>query len=189
MSDEDIDVGSKIRAYRKSKNLSLTELAQRTGIAASNLSSIELNKTSPTLGTIIKIADAFGMKTGPFLDEVLYQKAVVSRGLEDSSEENTPSGVRQRVLTDGVMLNRMDARVIVLAQGHGGVPADTPGTDRFVYCLEGSFTAHVDREDYHLSKSDSIYLLPAAEAHLATSDESGASILIVNTPGRKCPRY
>ncbi len=55
-------VGARIRLYRRKKNLSLTDLSRLTGIAASNLSSIELNKTSPTLNTLIKIADAFDMK-------------------------------------------------------------------------------------------------------------------------------
>ncbi|MFH1115484.1 MAG: helix-turn-helix domain-containing protein [Pseudomonadota bacterium] len=188
MSDEDIDVGSKIRAYRKSRNLSLTELSRRTGIAASNLSSIELNKTSPTLGTIIKIADAFGMKAALFLDEVLYRKAVVCRSSGMLPSEGIGAGTEQFVLTDGVMLNRMDARLIVLARGRKGIPVENPGTDRFVYCLDGDFTVHVDREDYHLSTGDSMYLLPEAAAVLSTCDEAGARILIVNTPGRKCAR-
>ncbi len=42
MTLSDKDVGVLIRAYRKKKKLSLVELSNRTGIAASNLSSIEL---------------------------------------------------------------------------------------------------------------------------------------------------
>jgi transcriptional regulator with XRE-family HTH domain len=190
MSDSEINVGSKIRAYRKSRNLSLIELSRRTGIAASNLSSIELNKSSPTLGTIIKIAGAFGMKTGPFLDEALYQKAAVHRGSAASpSKVIRTSGEEQRVLTDGVMLNKMDAKVIILTADDEGALVDEPGTDRFVYCLEGSFIARVDREHHRLAKGDSIYLLPEAVALLSAADQAGASILVVNTPGKKCPRF
>jgi len=189
MSDGGIDVGSKIRAYRKSKNLSLIELSRRTGIAASNLSSIELNKSSPTLGTIIKIADAFGMKAGPFLDDVLYQKAVVHRGSGTSPSEDIRTGSEQCVLTDGVMLNRMDAKVIILTEDDEGLPLENQGADRFVYCLEGSLIARVGREDHHLSKGDSVYLLPEAVATLSGDGKAGASILVVNTPGKKCPRF
>lgn len=189
MADNDIDVGSKIRAYRKSRSLSLMDLSRRTGIAASNLSSIELNKSSPTLGTIIKIADAFGMKTGPFLDDVLYKKAVVQRGVDTLPSEDTRVDIGQHVITDGVMLNKMDAKVMVLREDSECVPVEEQGTDRFVYCLEGSFTASVDRERHHLSKGDSVYLLPEAVALLSAAGEAGACVLVVNTPGKKCPRY
>ncbi len=190
MSDSDIDVGSKIRAYRKSRNLSLIELSRRTGIAASNLSSIELSKSSPTLSTIIRIADAFGMKAGPFLDEVLYQKVVLCReSAAASSEGIRTGGATQCVLTDRVMLNKMDARIIILGDDVEDVPVEEPGTDRFVYCLEGSFIARVDWEDYLLSEGDSMYLLPEATALLRSADEAGARILVLNTPGKKCPRF
>ncbi len=41
MSSSEIHVGEQIRAFRKKKKLSLTDLSKITGIAASNLSSIE----------------------------------------------------------------------------------------------------------------------------------------------------
>lgn len=190
MSDSDIDVGSKIRAYRKSRNLSLIELSRRTGIAASNLSSIELNKSSPTLGTIMRLADAFGMKPGPFLDEVLYRKAVLCREPAASPSESTRTvGAVQRFLTDGVMLNRMDAKVIILEDDVEDVPVEEPGTDRFVYCVEGSFVMRVDGEDYFLSNGDAVYLLPETVALLSSAEESGARLLVVNTPGKKCSRF
>ncbi|MBM4328793.1 MAG: helix-turn-helix transcriptional regulator, partial [Deltaproteobacteria bacterium] len=72
-------VGPNIRELRKRKGLSLPKLAKLTGIAASNLSSLELNKSSPTLNTLVRIAAAFNMKLGAFLDEVVYEKAVVRR--------------------------------------------------------------------------------------------------------------
>ena len=51
MDLSEVNIGAKIRWYRKRKNISLAQLSAVTGIAASNLSSIELNKTSPTLNT------------------------------------------------------------------------------------------------------------------------------------------
>ncbi len=74
MNQSEIDAGAKIRSYRKRKGLSLTRLSEITGIAASNLSSLELNKTSPTLQTLARIADAFDVKISEFLDEIFYRK-------------------------------------------------------------------------------------------------------------------
>ena len=185
MIKAEVDVGSQIRAYRKRKNISLIELSRLTGIAASNLSSIELNKTSPTLSTMVKIAAAFDMKIGPFLDEALYRKAVICRGsdFEHHPEVQTVKG--RRPLTQGITLNRMDASIIDLKPSEEAEPVETPGTDRFVYCLQGEFTATVDTDVFHLRSGDSLYLLPEAVAFLRASGEGKASALIVNTPRGK----
>ena len=59
MKPDAINLGANIRASRNKRKMSLTELSEKTGIAASNLSSIELGKSSPTLNTLVKIAAAF----------------------------------------------------------------------------------------------------------------------------------
>jgi transcriptional regulator with XRE-family HTH domain len=74
MSSSEIHVAEQIRAFRKKKKLSLTDLSKLTGIAASNLSSIELGKSSPTLNTLVKIASAFHLRAGLFLDEVCTRR-------------------------------------------------------------------------------------------------------------------
>jgi DNA-binding XRE family transcriptional regulator len=189
MTDTEIDVGSRIRAYRKRIGISLTELSRLTGIAASNLSSIELNKTSPTLGTILKIAEAFGMRVAPFLDEVLYRKAVVRKGKKPEQPDNGQMRPRSLNLTDDVMLNMMDARIIHLLPNMEPVLAETPGTDRFAYCLEGEISVEVKNDHFYcLVKGDSIYLLPDAVAYFNVTEGPGASLLLVNAPGIKSPR-
>lgn len=189
MTKTEFHVGSKIRAYRKRKNMSLMELSQITGIAASNLSSIELDKSSPTLSTILKIAAAFHMKIGPFFDDVLYQKAVVCRDSRTGQPPDDQAGTGERVLTDGVTLNRMDARIIDVQPEGEAVPLGSPGTDRFVYCLQGDFAATVDEEVFDLSSGDSLYLLPEAVALIRVTGAQGASALVVNAPGARYSRF
>lgn len=77
MAQLDWDVGSKIRIFRLRKKISLNELSRMTGIAVSNLSSMELGKSSPTLSTLVKIADAFEVRAGVFLDERTLQESSV----------------------------------------------------------------------------------------------------------------
>ena len=181
MAASEIDVGAKIRAFRKNRGLSLIELASRTGIAASNLSSIELNKSSPTLSTLIKIAAAFGMKVGEFVDGVLYNKAILRREDEGDREPcSDPSAAIFR-LTGEIFLNRMDARLVELGPDAGPIPAGGLGTDRLLYCLEGEVRVVVDAETYLLRADDMLYLLPEAAATLERAGRGQTRILIVNT--------
>ncbi|MBI4965115.1 MAG: helix-turn-helix transcriptional regulator [Desulfomonile tiedjei] len=160
MNHSFVDVGAKIRACRKRKQLSLIDLSRITGIAASNLSSIELNKSSPTLNTLMKIASAFGMKAGAFLDEVLYQKAVHCPAGEGENIPTSSPAVSVRPVTAGIFLSRMEASIITIEMAADSYDLEAAGTDRFVYCLEGRVSARVDDETFSLSKGDSLYMLP-----------------------------
>lgn len=179
MGVSDMDIGAKIRAFRKRRGLSLTELSARTGIAASNLSSIELNKSSPTLATLVKIAGAFGIKPGAFLDGALYSKAVVCRG-SASQQSGPPYLVAHELrLTSEIFLRGLDASVLSIGPQAGPIPAGMQGTDRFAYCLEGQFTAVVDGDTHVVKAGEAIYLLPEAAAVFTNPTDRLVRILMV----------
>jgi len=178
-----MDLGAKIRAFRKRRGLSLTELSARTGIAASNLSSIELNKSSPTLATLIKIAEAFGMKPGALLDGVLYTKAVVCRVLPPEESGPADPVAHEQRLTSEIFLRGLDASVISIEPHSEPLPAGMQGTDRFAYCLEGQFTAVVDGGAHVVNTGEAIYLLPEAAVFVTNPTDQRTRILIVATVG------
>jgi len=179
MKAPDIDVGSKIRAYRERNRVTLKQLSSLTGIAASNLSSIELNKSSPTLNTLLKIATAFGVKAGTFLDGVLYRKAVLCPAADGEVVAGLHPGVSEKLLTAGVTMNRMEATIVIAEPLPSFTLDPSTGTDRLVYCLEGELTVRVDEESFDLRPGDSLYLLAEAPRILETRTLSGAKILVV----------
>ncbi len=56
------DIAIKFRKARKKKNLSQTELAQKAKITRSTLSMIESGKRNAGIGTLMRLADALGMR-------------------------------------------------------------------------------------------------------------------------------
>ena len=69
MSDNNSFVGSKIKGIRESKNLSIEEIAESSGLSVDQISSIENGQTMPSLGPLIKIARALGVRLGTFMDD------------------------------------------------------------------------------------------------------------------------
>jgi XRE family transcriptional regulator, regulator of sulfur utilization len=186
MTPSEIDIGANIRAFRQKKKLSLNELSRLTGISASNLSSMELGKSSPTLSTLTKVAAAFDMKPGAFLDEVLYNKAVLCRRADVQDKllrSNDDSLVC--ALTANVHTNQMDSSLMLLKSHGAALPAGREGSDRFLYCLAGEVKATVDDEVYDLRQGDGLYLLPEARAELHNRSSTEASLLLVTL---KCRR-
>lgn len=64
-----LDLGNKIRGLRKRKNLTLQNVADRTGLSAPLLSQIENEITAPPLATLIKISKALGVTISYFFRE------------------------------------------------------------------------------------------------------------------------
>jgi transcriptional regulator with XRE-family HTH domain len=54
-------IGERIRTERKKQSLTLTQLAQRTGLSVGFLSQIELGKNSAAVETLYRIARALGI--------------------------------------------------------------------------------------------------------------------------------
>ncbi len=179
MGSSDIDVGACVRAYRKRAGLSLKELSARTGIAASNLSAIELNKSSPTLNTLMRIADAFGLKVGAFLDEVIYSRAYLCNGKDGtSSDERDDRGSTVR-LTGHVPLAKIDAALLRVRTGENPLLITPDQMDRFLYCTAGRVTVGVDGEQFELTAGEGLYVVAGAWLTLASNTRDGAEVLAV----------
>ena len=69
MSNNNSFVGSKIKGLRESKNLSIEEIAERSGLTTDQINTIENGQTMPSLGPLIKIARALGVRLGTFMDD------------------------------------------------------------------------------------------------------------------------
>src|SRR6185436_8365014 len=61
-------VCDRVRALRKSKGLTLEQLASLSGVSRSMLSQIERGAANPTLGVAFRIAQAFSMKLSDLVD-------------------------------------------------------------------------------------------------------------------------
>jgi transcriptional regulator with XRE-family HTH domain len=182
MSIPEIDVGSRIRAYRKRKKLSLNELARLTGIAASNLSSIELNKSSPTLSTLLKIAGAFNARASVFLDDLLYPSASLTRQGAGVQMEGAPPGLAVWLLCPQLEKDVMAPKLIRIAPGSGPFVAGDQYVERFVYCLQGESVARVKQEAHELHTGDSLYVRTDAALQLENRSEEETTLLIVTAP-------
>ncbi|MCM3161719.1 helix-turn-helix domain-containing protein [Metabacillus litoralis] len=63
-------IGPRIKKYRTQKNLSLSELAERAGVAKSYLSSIERNlQSNPSVQFLEKVSAVLGVSVNTLLNE------------------------------------------------------------------------------------------------------------------------
>src|SRR5690606_39330864 len=74
------EIGSKIKALRKEKKLTLKTIADETGFSISFISQLERGKSSATLESLKKISLALGVNPGYFFDHLEEEEQTVQRG-------------------------------------------------------------------------------------------------------------
>ncbi|MDQ7836174.1 MAG: cupin domain-containing protein [Humidesulfovibrio sp.] len=79
-------VGERIRAFREKQNLSLADFAERTGLEESFLLAVETEDLYPSLGPLLKIARALGLRLGTFLDDQVSRDPLIVRQGERTRE-------------------------------------------------------------------------------------------------------
>lgn len=87
-------LGKTIQRLRKAYNLSLSELAEQSGVAKSIISQIERNETNPTLATIWRLSQAL---------DVSIERFLVSSDEEPFIEKSTKGDTPILVSDDGKM--------------------------------------------------------------------------------------
>ena len=100
MSQNNAFVGKKIKTIREGKDITVEQLAERSGLAVEQIRSIEEDEKLPSLAPLTKIARALGVRLGTFLDDNTEIGPVVCRKGEKSgslSFSNDMVGARKHM--------------------------------------------------------------------------------------------
>ena len=182
-------VGLKIKGIRETKNLSVEEIAERSGLSTEQIISIETDQNLPSLGPLIKIARALGVRLGTFMDDNDALGPVVTRA-EEREQAHTIS------FSNGAADARKHMEYHPLAQQKAGRhmepfiidinPEDKPNFqlsahegEEFIYVMEGEIEVEYGKEVYHLKQGDSIYYDSIVKHHLHGAPGKAAKILAV----------
>jgi len=151
-------VGGRVRALREGMDLSLRELAERSGVSAATLSQVERGESSPTLAVAGRIADGLELTLSQLLrlDEGGHV-AIVRAG---TGRKRSRSGHKVEELTPSLPGQRADVSVHTLEAdaatgGAGDPPMHEPGSRETVVVTEGRVELLIDGETHGLSVGDS----------------------------------
>jgi transcriptional regulator with XRE-family HTH domain len=149
-------VGTRIRELRTGRNLTLQELAERTGLSSSLLSLVERGRTSPSIGTLVAVSFALGIHmTDLFDDRTDATKEPVNR-VENQPVYVTAQGVKRRVVrTDDLHGIELVFNDYEPGTSSGVAPVHHSGHEMGVV-LGGKLTVEVDGSTYDLRPGDCI---------------------------------
>ena len=75
-------VGKRIQTYRTKLDMSVYDLAQKSGIDEKVINSIEKGQVLPALGVLTKLSRALGQRLGTFMDDQFKPDPIITRAAD-----------------------------------------------------------------------------------------------------------
>jgi len=155
------DVGARVRALRAAMDLSLRDLAERSGVSAPMLSQVERGETSPTLATAGRIAAGLDLRLSQLLRLDESGAVSVVRARDRRKGPTRGRGHRYELLTPPLPGLRAELSRHTLAPGAatggpGDPPMHEPGSRETAVVEAGRVALHCDGERLELEAGDCV---------------------------------
>ena len=93
--NKESSVGKRIRTYRERLDMSVYDLAQKSGIDEKLVNSIEKGQVRPPLGVLTKISRALGQRLGTFMDDQFKPDPIITRAQDLESAKVAQEGTNK----------------------------------------------------------------------------------------------
>ena len=155
----EIQVGPRLRAARRERGLTISEVAEQAGLTGGFISQLERDLTSASLSSLYRICAVLGIRVGNLIDDVPSGKLIRR---EQQTRRSLAMGDAEHLL-----LSSREERRFHVTESHippGGSAGDEPYTlpadVELVYVLRGSLELKVGDETHLLEEGDTLTYSP-----------------------------
>ena len=184
-------LGKKIKDFREFRQISRDELALKANLDKEQLEKIEEKGVIPSLGHLIKISRALGVRIGTFLDDQDQLGPVIVKAGEEKSSLSfsTKDGTSREHLNFFSLAQDKTGRhmepfiVEIEPSKESDYKLSSHEGEEFIYVLEGSIEINYGKDVYQINKGDTIYLDSIISHNIHSANNQPAKILaVVYTP-------
>jgi len=186
--ERQIHIGPRVRALREAMDLSLRDLADRSGVSAPMLSQVERGETSPTLQVASRIAAGLELRLSQLLRLDEAGTVTVVRAAERRRGGSDNAGHSFEVLTAPLPGQRAElSRHTLAAGGKTGGPGDPPmhepGSREIALVESGTVALDIDGDRHDLATGDCVTFDADLPHHFENPGPGEAVILAVVSAG------
>lgn len=151
-----VDVGGRLRELRQERELSMRALARESGLSANALSMIERGRTSPSVSTLYKLADAMGIPITAFFREEPPKNEIVFRKSNERTRVPFMRGLWEGLGGES-FIGRVEPFMLTLESGASSGPFGIVHSGHeFVMCLRGQLEYQVENQRFTMEAGDSL---------------------------------
>lgn len=174
-----IDVAKSLRELREARGISMRTLATKSGLSANALSMIERGKTSPSVSTLYKLADALGVSITAFFGAETEKKQIVFLKSDERTRMPFTRGVFE-ALGGEQFSGRVEPFMLTLESGSSSGPHNIVHSGHeFVFCLRGQLEYHVEKSTFLLSPGDSLLFASKLQHRWKNPSKNVTNALVV----------
>ncbi|SLN70648.1 cupin domain-containing protein [Roseisalinus antarcticus] len=176
-------IGKRIREMRKDKGMTLSQLAEASGLSSSMLSLVERGLASPSIGSLIVVAGALGRSMSDLLETESHESDIVVRS-GDVTPVQAPGEVIRRVMKED-RANGVSIAVNEYAP-HTSSNESALSHEGYEYglLLDGSLTVEVGGEAHVIEAGDLISYSSRRPHRIYNHTDRMARTVWVNTDRR-----
>ena len=181
-------VGQRVKALREAMQLSLRDLAERSGVSAPMLSQVERGETSPTLSLAARIARGLDLTLSQLLrlDEAAH--VVIVTKDQRRQGPSKAKGHRYEMVTPPLPGQRVMLSVHTLdpgasTGGEGDSPIHEPGSRETLLVEKGALDLMIDGERRTINEGDSVTFDADLPHHFENPTKSATTFLAVTAAG------
>ena len=174
-------VGNRIRRARKSKSMTLKDLAQQIGCSESLLSKIENGKGNPPLSTLHELTTALGVSISYLFAEAHYPEVAIYRK-DDRPLLQASRTVTLEALIPHTRRHRLQAHIHIIAPKGSTDGRYSHEGEEAGFVLGGQLKLVVNGIAYFLNEGDSFSFRSELEHSYENHGETETRVIWVNTP-------
>ena len=173
-------VGKRIKTYRENLKMTLADLAEKSGVGAAVIASIEDGEVLPALGVLTKLSRALGQRLGTFMDDQFKPDPIITRAADleaskFSKDEMNELGYASHSLAVGKPDRHMDPfRIEFAADGVDEVSSHEG--EELIICIAGEVELTYGGEKTILKAGDTAYYNSVVKHGLRAMGGKPASI-------------
>jgi transcriptional regulator with XRE-family HTH domain len=179
-------IGPRVKALREAMDLSLRDLAVRSGVSAPMLSQVERGETSPTLQVAARIAAGLELRLSQLLR--LDEGGSVTIVHAGDGRRGGADGHRYEILSPPLPglraeLSRHRLAAGAATGGPGDPPMHEPGSRETAVIEAGTVELHVDGQRHRLTAGDTVTFDADLPHHFENPGKEEAVLLAVVSAG------
>lgn len=180
-----IQISNQIKEKRKSRQITIQELADKAQVSKGLISQIENNRTIPSLPVLMNIIASLGININEFFDEIEPDHATSRVQIKRKSEyhpfekEQAKGFIYHRIMTRNIRNLPIDIVLLELTPGANRSTSVKTDAYEYKYVIKGEVVYNINGKTHILHEGDSIFFDGRQGHKPSNPGEKNALILIV----------